>query len=91
MRWDWLGIYAPGDSDSSPVASSCNAGCYSNGRYLLYEYTRTAVEGTTTFTAGSPPGAGTWPLSSGTYEIRLLVDDGYRSVASSAPFKVRRP
>jgi len=91
MRWDWLGIYVPGDSDASPVASSCNAGCYSNGRYLIYEYTHTAIEGTTTFTAQSPPGVGTWPLSPGTYEIRLLVDDGYRSVASSPSFKVRRP
>jgi len=91
MRWDWLGIYAPGDSDSGPVASSCNAGCYSNGRYLLYEYTRTAVEGTATLGAQSPPGVVTWPLSSGTYEIRLLLDDGYRSVASSPPFKVTRP
>jgi hypothetical protein len=91
MRWDWLGIYAPGDSDSGPVASSCNAGCYSNGRYLIYEYTRTAIEGTATFTARSPSGVATWPLSSGTYEVRLLVDDGYRSVASSPPFKVVRP
>lgn len=91
MRWDWLGIYAPGDSDTSPVSTSCNAGCYGNGRYLLYEYTRTAIEGRTVFTENSPPGWVTWPLSPGTYEIRLLLDDGYQSAASSAAFKVVLP
>jgi len=33
----------------------------------------------------------TWPLQPGNYEIRLLLDDGYRSAATSAPFKVVQP
>lgn len=88
MRWDWLAVYAPGSSDSGPVARNCNAGCASNGRYLVYVYTRTAVEGRTRFDGASAPGSATWPLKAGTYEIRLLVDDSYRSVASSASFRI---
>jgi hypothetical protein len=91
MRWDWLGIYAPGEADDSPISTTRNSGYGANYRYLLYEYTRTAIEGTTAFTASSAAGWLTWPLQPGTYEIRLLLDDGYRSVASSAPFKVVQP
>ncbi len=89
MRWDWLGIYSPGESDENPIATRCETyNCGGNGRYLLYEYTRASIEGTTSFTEDSFVGWGTWPLQPGNYEIRLLLDDGYRSVASSAPFKV---
>jgi hypothetical protein len=76
LKWDWLGVYSPGAADS---------------HYDLYTYTRTAIEGTTTLRAASSPGAVDWPLPPGTYEIRLLLDDGYRSLASSAPFKVVKP
>jgi endonuclease/exonuclease/phosphatase family metal-dependent hydrolase len=88
FRWDWLGVYAPGEVDSSPIATNCEASYCGNTRYLLYEYTRTAIEGTAAFTEASFPGWTTWPLGPGTYEIRLLLDDGYRSVASSPPFKI---
>ncbi|MEK7284198.1 MAG: hypothetical protein AAB249_10340, partial [Acidobacteriota bacterium] len=92
MRWDWLGIYKPGDSDGSPQATSCDTyNCGGNQRYLLYEYTRAAIEGTTTFTAASAPGWVTWPLAPGMYEIRLLLDDGYRSIAASEPFRIVGP
>jgi hypothetical protein len=91
FRWDWLGIFAPGEVDGSPVATSCEASYCGNTRYLLYEYTRSAIEGTASFTAGSFPGWTTWPLTPGTYEIRLLLDDGYRSIASSEPFKIANP
>ncbi|MGH9748352.1 MAG: endonuclease/exonuclease/phosphatase family protein [Candidatus Polarisedimenticolia bacterium] len=93
MRWDWLGIYKPGDSDTgNPNASDCNTyNCGGNGRYLLYEYTRATIEGTGSFSAASFPGWLTWPLQPGTYEIRLLLDDGYRSIASSAPFQIVLP
>lgn len=91
MRWDWLGIYSPGEVDSNPVARTCNANYCGSPRYLLYEYTRASIEGTTRFTANSFPGWTTWPLSAGTYEIRMLLDDGYRSIGSSPPFKVVRP
>jgi hypothetical protein len=32
-----------------------------------------------------------WPLKTGNYEIRLLLDDGYRSVAASPQFKIVQP
>jgi hypothetical protein len=91
FRWDWLGAYSPGDSAVSPLSARCNAGCASNGRYLLYVYTKTAIEGTATFDASAFPGYATWPLRAGTYEIRFLVDDSYRSIAVSANFKVIKP
>ena len=91
MRWDWLAIYTPGTSDESRIKETCNASCASNGRYLMYVYTRTAIEGTARFDASAFPGTYTWPLKPGSYEIRLLVDDSYRSVASSATFKVVKP
>jgi len=90
-RWDWLGIYSPGESDSSKVSTLRTSGYGGNGHYRLYTYTRTAIEGTTTFSADSFPGYQEWPLAPGNYEIRVLLDDGYRSLASSAPFKVVKP
>ncbi len=91
MRWDWLAIFAPAERDENPNASTCNATTCGNGGDLLYEYTRTAIEGSTSFGPDSAVGSSTWPLQPGNYEIRLLLDDGYRSLASSAPFKVVNP
>ncbi len=91
MRWDWLAIYRPGDTDESPVNSSRTSGYGGNGHYLLYGYTHTAIEGSAAFNADSAPGYLTWPLGPGIYEIRMLLDDGYRSLASSAPFKIVAP
>ncbi len=91
MRWDWLSVYVPGSSDGSKVAEGCNAGCQSNSRYLMYTYTKTAIEGTARIDASAVPGTYAWPLKPGTYEIRLLVDDSYRSAGSSASFKVVKP
>lgn len=90
FRWDWLGAYSPGNTATSPHSAGCNAGCANNGRYLLYVYTKTAIEGSATFDASALPGYVTWPLKQGTYEIRFLVDDSYRSIAVSANFKVVR-
>lgn len=88
MKWDWVGLYVPARNDESPIATTCYSGFCGNGVYLFYEYTRASIEGTTAFTGYSPVGYGSWPLRPGVYEIRLLLDDGYRSVASSAPFTV---
>jgi len=88
FRWDWLGVYSPGNTAESPHSAGCNAGCANNGRYLLYVYTKTAIEGTATFDAAAFVGSATWPLKAGTYEIRYLVDDSYRSIAASANFKI---
>jgi hypothetical protein len=57
---------------------------------MLYEYTHNTIEGTTFFTENSPVGYTTWPLASGTYEIRMLLDDGFRLLATSAPFKIEK-
>jgi hypothetical protein len=91
FRWDWLGMYSPGDTGTSPHSAGCNAGCANNGRYLMYVYTGTAIEGTATFDASAFPGTYTWPLKPGSYEVRFLVDDSYRSIAVSANFKVVKP
>ncbi len=91
MRWDWLGIYPPGEVDGNPHTTTCNAGGCGNHQYLLYEYTHTAIEGSATFGPDSLPGVSSWPLQPGNYEIRLLLDDGYRTLAASLPFKVVKP
>jgi endonuclease/exonuclease/phosphatase family protein len=90
MKWDWLGIYTAGSGADNPNNSTCFAGTCGNGHYLLYEYTNAAIEGSTTFGPASLVGYKTWPLGPGTYEVRLLVDDGYRSVTSSPRFKIVR-
>ena len=86
-RFDWLGVYAPGRGPA-PHADECNAGYCGNGHYLLYEYTDSTIEGTTRFGPLSNVGYRTWPLKVGTYEIRLLMDDGYRLLAISNKFKI---
>jgi exonuclease III len=90
MRWDWVAVYRFGEGGSGPEGTTCNATLCGNGDYQLYEYTRASIEGTTRFTANSAQGLGTWPLEPGRYEVRLLLDDGYRSVATSRPFTIRR-
>ncbi|MBA3738794.1 MAG: hypothetical protein H0W97_09525 [Actinobacteria bacterium] len=56
--------------------------------YLLYDYTETRIQGSTLIGPASFAGYRTWPLKVGTYEIRLLMDDGYRLLAISNSFKV---
>jgi endonuclease/exonuclease/phosphatase family metal-dependent hydrolase len=91
MKFDWLGVYTAGENANNPHASTCSAGTCGNGHYLLFEYTNASIEGSTTFGPASQAGYKTWPLGPGTYQIRLLLDDGYRSAAVSAPFKIVRP
>ena len=92
MKWDWLGVYKAGESADNPNNSTCSAGLCGNGHYLVYTYTHASIEGSTTFSAATAlAGWKTWPLANGTYEIRLLLDDGYRSVASSPRFKIVKP
>jgi Endonuclease/Exonuclease/phosphatase family len=91
MRWDWLAIYTPGTSDESRISEGCTANCANQGRYLMYVYTKTAIQGTARFDANAVPGTYAWPLKPGSYEVRLLVDDSYRTAASSATFKVVKP
>jgi endonuclease/exonuclease/phosphatase family metal-dependent hydrolase len=92
MKWDWLGVYKAGESADNPNNSTCSAGYCGNGHYLVYTYTHAAIQGSTAFSAATAQvGWKTWPLGTGTYEIRLLMDDGYRSVASSPRFKIVQP
>ena len=91
MKFDWLGVYTAGDSADNPNNATCSAGYCGNGHYLLYEYTHNTIEGSTTFGPASQIGYTSWPLKTGNYEIRLLLDDGYRSVASSPQFKIVQP
>jgi hypothetical protein len=88
MRWDWLAVYRvkPG-SKTHYSTPGYNAGYCGNAAYLVYQYTKTAIEGKTTFSRASE---GPWPLRPGTYEVRLLVDDGYSSVAKSPRFQIVR-
>jgi hypothetical protein len=88
-KWDWLGIYKPGDGPA-PLATICTGGYCGNGHFLLYEYTSASIAGTTSFTSASAPGYLTWPLGPGKYQIRMLEDDGYRLLAASATFKIVR-
>ena len=91
MKFDWLGVYTAGSGADNPNNSTCTAGQCGNGHYLIYEYTNAAIEGSTTFGPASQIGYTSWPLNTGNYEIRLLVDDGYRSVASSPKFTIVQP
>jgi hypothetical protein len=83
-RWDWVGLYKATE-DAVPTDGGI---ADDSGDYLYYEYTRTEIEGAGRITASSQAGAGKWPLAPGRYELRLLLDDGYGSVARSQPFTV---
>jgi hypothetical protein len=86
---DWLGLYHGDSKGKSMVMQTVYAG-YGGGnmRYLCYEYTHGAIEGTATFSESSLPGYVTWPLQPGSYEIRLLLDDAYSLAGSSMQFRV---
>ncbi len=89
MRWDWLAIYRvrPG-SKTHYATPGCNAGYCGNGAYLVYEYTKTAIQGATAFSSMSAGASRNWPLRPGTYEVRFLLDDGYSSRAKSPRFRI---
>jgi hypothetical protein len=92
MKFDWLGLYSAGESADNKNQTTCSAGYCGNGHYFLYTYTHNTIEGSTTFDEDSPAGWKTWDqIGTGTYQIRLLLDDGYRSAAVSAPFKIVQP
>ena len=86
MHWDWIGLFRAGAGDAHQHPANCSVGYCGNGYYLAYEYTHTDPSGQVTFDAGS---GGPWPLKPGTYQMRLLLDDGYRDVARSVEFVVR--
>ena len=74
---DWIGLFR------------CHRTCGGPGSYLVYRYTRTAIEGTVTFGRHVYLGEGSvsWPLPPAQYVARLLVDDSYhaRGVSLAVP------
>ena len=90
MKYDWLAIFKA-RKGPGPPQENCSAGVCGNGNYLIYEYTGARIEGSTTFSPDSEGAASLWPLKPGRYEVRLLLDDGYRSVATSRPFLITKP
>jgi Endonuclease/Exonuclease/phosphatase family len=92
MKFDWLGLYSAGENADNKQQTTCSAGYCGNGHYFLYTYTHNTIEGSTTFDQNSFAGWKTWDqIGTGTYQIRLLLDDGYRSAAVSEPFKIVQP
>ena len=85
--FDWMGVFAPGRGPAQN-AEDCNAGVCGNGHYLLYHYTDSEIQGSASIGPTSFAGYRTWPLKVGNYEIRLLMDDGYRLLAISNSFKI---
>jgi endonuclease/exonuclease/phosphatase family metal-dependent hydrolase len=79
-KFDWIGVFPAGDGAENSHAETCNTGYCGNGNYLLFKYTRATVEGSTAIR----------PLKPGRYDVRLLLDDGYRRAAISEPFEVER-
>jgi len=63
-------------------------GCADNGDYLIYAYTKAAVEGSVTIDATSIAGAESFPLGPGRYAMRLLTDDSYEDIATSQEFVI---
>jgi endonuclease/exonuclease/phosphatase family metal-dependent hydrolase len=76
---DWLAVYRCGKN-----------GCDPNSDYLMYAYTGAQIEGNTIIDANSISGAESWPLAPGRYVVRLLTDDSYVDLATSAEFTVVR-
>jgi endonuclease/exonuclease/phosphatase family metal-dependent hydrolase len=88
MKWDWMSAFPAGSGLGNPRGMDCAIGYCGNGNYSVYEYTHAAIEGSTTLSDSS---AGGWPLKPGTYDVRLLVDDGYTRAAVSQPFEIVKP
>ncbi|MDX6593339.1 MAG: hypothetical protein QOJ13_2535 [Gaiellales bacterium] len=87
-HWDWVGLFRARDGKVPNAFHLCKAGTCGNGNYWAYEYTRTMPDGTMRL----GPGAEyiEWPVAPGRWEVRLLLDDGYTSIAVSRPFVVSR-
>jgi endonuclease/exonuclease/phosphatase family metal-dependent hydrolase len=86
-RWDWIGLY-PATESEVPTDGRIPD---DSGDYVFYEYTQTEIEGAGRIAATSQAGSGKWPLQPGRYELRLMVDDGYQTIARSQPFTVEAP
>ncbi len=72
-RWDWLGVYPAGADPKG-------------GDPGVWRHTEASVAGTGVLDAKADGGG--WPLAPGRYDVHLLLDDSYRSLAE-ASFEVR--
>ena len=90
MKYDWLSVFKA-RKGPGPPQENCSAGVCGNGNYLIYEYTGARIAGSTTISSNSEGAGSSWPLEPGEYEIRLLLDDGYRSIATSPDFTIVKP
>jgi endonuclease/exonuclease/phosphatase family metal-dependent hydrolase len=83
---------APGDNLDWVGLFRCHRTCGGPGSYLVYRYTRTAIEGTVIFGRHVYLGEGSvaWPLPRGQYVARLLVDDSYHARGVSPRFRIVR-
>ena len=60
-RWDWIGLFKATSADVPTDGSIPD----DSGDYVLYDYTRTGIEGDVTFSRASHTGSGAWPLPPG--------------------------
>jgi endonuclease/exonuclease/phosphatase family metal-dependent hydrolase len=86
-KWDWLAVTKKGTGNVEQSAD-CTGGYCGAAGYLLYTYTGTLVEGSTTFDATAQVGKTSWPIERGWYRIAMYFDDGYAQLGVSAPFQV---
>ena len=86
-KWDWLAVTKKGAGNVGQSAD-CTGGYCGAGTYLIWGYTGTAVQGSTTFDATAQLGKTSWPLPRGWYRVAMYFDDGYALLAVSEPFQV---
>lgn len=72
-RHDWVGIFDAAAADDSEA-------------YVTYGYVGARSAGSMLLGPGTVEDA--WPVPPGTYVARLMLDDGFRILARSAPFTV---
>ena len=77
---DWIGLFR------------CHRTCGGPGSYLVYRYTRTAIEGTVTLRPPRLPRRGLRVVAAAArqYVARLLVDDSYHARGVSSRFRIVR-
>jgi hypothetical protein len=78
----------PWPSDHRGVVSTYLA---THAHYIVHTYTGARPSGSGTIDEQAFGAAVGWPIGSGSYEARLLADDGYPVLAESRPFTVGLP
>lgn len=88
-RWDWLTLIPlPGQTAQDQELESDQERFAANRGFLRSLHIDARIEGEARFDEDSQPGSADWPLGPGSYQVRLLLDDGLRTVASSPAFKI---